>query len=133
MAVLLFLVSGVPVIAQKKDSVHYAISDRRSDAFSSNTRNPFSIRDTSLIKQTIEYDPKTQQYVIVEKVAGKIYRTPTTLSFDEFYRNLSPVFMRSLLENTNHPDNAALILKSIKESLRIALEEELYQLEDSKF
>jgi cell surface protein SprA len=86
MAVLLFLVSGVPVIAQKKDSVHYAITDRRSDAFSSNTRNPFSIRDTSLIKQTIEYDPKTQQYVIVEKVAGKIYRTPTTLSFDEFWR-----------------------------------------------
>ncbi|MEI7628445.1 MAG: cell surface protein SprA [Bacteroidota bacterium] len=86
MAVLLFLVSGVPVIAQKKDSVHYAITDRRSDAFSSNTRNPFSIRDTSLIKQTIEYDPKTQQYVIVEKVAGKIYRTPTTLSFDEFWK-----------------------------------------------
>jgi hypothetical protein len=55
------------------------------------------------------------------------------LSFDEFYRNLSPVFMRSILENTNHPDNAVLILKSIKESLRIALEEELYQLEDSKF
>lgn len=55
------------------------------------------------------------------------------LSFDEFYKNLSPVFMRSLLENANHPDNAALILKSIKESLRIALEEELYQLEDSKF
>lgn len=55
------------------------------------------------------------------------------LNFDEFYRNLSPVFMRSILENTNHPDNAVLILKSIKESLRIALEEELYQLEDSKF
>ena len=86
MAVLLFLVSGVPVMAQKKDSVHYAITDRRSDAFSSNTKNPFSIRDTSLIKQTIEYDPKTQQYVIVEKIAGKIYRTPTTLSFDEFWK-----------------------------------------------
>lgn len=55
------------------------------------------------------------------------------LSFDEFYKNLSPVFMRSLLENANHPDNAEMILKSIKESLRIALEEELYQLEDSKF
>jgi cell surface protein SprA len=86
MAFLIFLVSGLPVMAQKKDSVHYAITDRRSDAFSSNTRNPFSIRDTSLIKQTIEYDPKTQQYVIVEKVAGKIYRTPTTLSFDEFWK-----------------------------------------------
>lgn len=55
------------------------------------------------------------------------------LNFDEFYKNLSPVLMRSILENSNRPDNAAFILKSIKESLRIAIEEELYQLEDSKF
>lgn len=52
-------------------------------------------------------------------------------NFDEFYKNLSPVFMRSLLENAQNPENAPLILKSIKESLRIALEEELYQLEDN--
>lgn len=55
------------------------------------------------------------------------------LNFDEFYKNLSPVLMRSLLENSNRPDNAFQILKSIKESLRIAIEEELYQIEDSKF
>ncbi len=52
------------------------------------------------------------------------------VNFDEFYKNLSPVLMRSLLENANHPDNANMILKSIKEALRIALEEELIQLED---
>jgi len=86
MAFLFFLVLGVQVIAQTKDSVHYAITDRRSDAFTSGIRNPFSIRDTSLIKQTIEYDAKTQQYVIVEKIGGKIYRTPTNLSFDEFWK-----------------------------------------------
>lgn len=51
-------------------------------------------------------------------------------NFDEFYKNLSPVLMRSLLENAQFPENASLILKSIKESLRIALEEELYQLDD---
>lgn len=51
-------------------------------------------------------------------------------NFDEFYKNLSPVLMRSLLENAESSNNAALILKSIKESLRIALEEELYQLKD---
>lgn len=54
----------------------------------------------------------------------------TLVNFDEFYKNLSPVLMRSLLENANQPDNAAMILKSIKEALRIALEEELVQLED---
>ena len=52
------------------------------------------------------------------------------LNFDEFYKNLSPVLMRALLENAGTPDNAAVILKSIKEALRIALEEELVQLED---
>ena len=52
------------------------------------------------------------------------------VNFDEFYKNLSPVLMRSLLENAKQPDNAVMILKSIKEALRIALEEELIQLED---
>jgi hypothetical protein len=52
------------------------------------------------------------------------------LNFDEFYKNLSPVLMRAMLENASTPDNAAVILKSIKEALRIALEEELVQLED---
>lgn len=54
----------------------------------------------------------------------------TLVNFDEFYKNLSPVLMRALLENASQPDNAVLILKSIKEALRIALEEELVQLED---
>ncbi len=54
----------------------------------------------------------------------------TQVNFDEFYKNLSPVLMRALLENASQPDSAALILKSIKEALRIALEEELVQLED---
>jgi hypothetical protein len=51
-------------------------------------------------------------------------------NFDDFYKNLSPVLMRSILENSQAPESAPLILKSIKESLRIALEEELYQIED---
>jgi hypothetical protein len=55
------------------------------------------------------------------------------INFDEFYKNLSPVLMRALLENSNNPSDAELLIKSIKESLRIALEEELYQLEDLKF
>lgn len=52
------------------------------------------------------------------------------VNFDEFYKNLSPVLMRALLENASSPDNAKMILKSIKEALRIALEEELVQLEE---
>jgi hypothetical protein len=54
----------------------------------------------------------------------------TIVNFDEFYKNLSPVLMRALLENASEQEDAQVILKSIRESLRIALEEELYQLED---
>lgn len=52
------------------------------------------------------------------------------VNFDEFYKNLSPVLMRALLENAHQPDSADMILHSIREALRIALEEELVQLED---
>ena len=41
--------------------------------------------------------------------------------------------MRAILENSKSPDNAKLILNSIKESLRISIEEELYQLEEDQF
>ncbi len=72
--------------AQGNDSLHYPIKDRRGDRYSWQNNNPFDIRDTSLIKQDIEYDPKTKQYVIVETIGGKTYRRPTFLTFEEFQR-----------------------------------------------
>ena len=62
--------------------------------------------------------------------ADRLEFDASLVNFDEFYKNLSPVLMRGLLENINEREDAAAILKSIKESLRIALEEELYKLED---
>ena len=73
-------------VAQKTDSLRYPIKDRWGDKYTWQNKNPFSIRDTSLIKQEIEYDPKTKQYYIVETINGKLYRKPTYLTFDEFQR-----------------------------------------------
>lgn len=42
---------AVPVWAQKKDTTRFPIADRRGDAFSIPSRNPFDIRDTLLIKK----------------------------------------------------------------------------------
>ena len=72
------------------------------------------------------FDLETDLSHAVERIDTEI----SLVNFDEFYKNLSPVFMRALLENAAAPDNAGAILKSIKEALRIALEEELVQLED---
>lgn len=52
------------------------------------------------------------------------------INFDEFYKNLSPVILRGLLENVSTSESAPGVLNSIKEALRIALEEELLKIED---
>ncbi|HRH61442.1 MAG TPA: hypothetical protein PL045_12770, partial [Chitinophagaceae bacterium] len=78
--------------AQKKDTLRgkdllrYPIKDRRGDRYSWNYNNPFDLNDSNLIKQNIQYDPKTNQYYIEEKVGDLYYRKPTYLSFDEFWK-----------------------------------------------
>jgi cell surface protein SprA len=82
------LFTSVHSFAQpKKDStLRFPIKDRRGDPFTYRSNNPFDIRDTSVVKRSIEYDPTTKQYVIIEKIGGKIYRTPTTMNYDDFWK-----------------------------------------------
>lgn len=68
-----------------KDSLRFPIYDRRGDRFSWKNNNPFDLKDSSIAKQRIEYDPKTNQYYIIETVGKQIYRKPTSLTFEEFY------------------------------------------------
>ncbi len=72
--------------ARRNDTTRFSIKDRRGDPFTYNNRNPFDISDTSFIKRDIEYDAKTKQYYITEKIGNKYYRTPTYLTFDEMMR-----------------------------------------------
>jgi cell surface protein SprA len=67
-----------------KDTTKYPITDRRGDPYTSPNRNPFSLSDTAFVKRNVEYDPKTNQYYVVEKVGDKYYRTPATFSMKEF-------------------------------------------------
>lgn len=67
------------------DSLKYPLQDRYGDRFTYKNRNSFNIGDTSILKQTIEYDAKTKQYYIIEKIGSTIYRKPTYLTFSEFY------------------------------------------------
>ncbi len=68
-----------------KDTTRYPLYDRRGDPYSY-PGNGFDLRDTSFIKRTIEYDPKTKQYYIVEKIGDHYYRTPTSFTMEEFLR-----------------------------------------------
>lgn len=85
--IILLATACSPLFAQKGgDSLRYPISDRRGDKFSNNTNNSFDLKDTSFLRQTIEYDPKTKQYYLVEKIGNTYYRKPTSLTFEEFWR-----------------------------------------------
>ena len=68
------------------DSLRFPLRDRKGDRLSWPNRNPFDLSDTSFIKQDIEYDPKTNQYYIIEKIGNTLYRKPTYLTFDEFWQ-----------------------------------------------
>ena len=68
------------------DTTRYPLQDRYGDPYSNPNRNSFDFRDTGFIKRTIEYDPKTKQYYIVEKIGNRYYRTPTSFSMEEFVR-----------------------------------------------
>jgi cell surface protein SprA len=69
---------------QPADSLKYPLQDRRADKFTTPGRNPLDLKDPANIHQTIEYDPATKQYFIVEKIGNNYYRKPTYLTFDEF-------------------------------------------------
>ncbi|MGN6166342.1 MAG: cell surface protein SprA, partial [Flavisolibacter sp.] len=72
--------------ASASDTTHYPIKDRRGDPYNYPSRNPFNLKDTGFVKRTIEYDPKTKQYYIIEKIGSQYYRSPATFSMDEFLR-----------------------------------------------
>ena len=68
------------------DTLRFPLRDRRGDDLSQPNRNPFDLKDPSNINRTIEYDPVTRQYFIVEKIGNRYYRTPTYMSFEEYLR-----------------------------------------------
>lgn len=74
---------GDTAIHPATDSLHYPLHDRRGDPFSNRSRNPFDLKDPANIRDSIEYDPVTKHYYIVEKVGNQYYRKPTYLTFDE--------------------------------------------------
>ena len=72
--------------ASPTDTTRYPLTDRRGDPYTYPNRNPFDLKDTGFVKRHIEYDPKTKQYYIVEKIGSQYYRSPATFSMDEFLK-----------------------------------------------
>jgi cell surface protein SprA len=69
-----------------RDSVHYAIKDTRADFLLQPSRNPFDLRDTSLLKRNVQYDPATKQYFVREYINGREVKVPAYYNFDDFWK-----------------------------------------------
>ena len=69
-----------------RNDLRFPINDRRSDFLSQPSKNPFDLRDTSIIKRRVNYDPTSRSYQITEQVGSNYEKIPSTLSFDEFWK-----------------------------------------------
>lgn len=69
--------------SSKADTSH-PLHDRYGDPYTYPNRNPFDLKDTAFIKRSIEYDPATKQYYIIEKIGNQYYRTPASFSMQQF-------------------------------------------------
>ncbi len=47
-------------------------------------KNPFELNDTAFVKRSVEYDPVTKQYMVIEKIGNQYYRSPMSFSMKEF-------------------------------------------------
>ena len=68
------------------DSLHFPLHDRRGDPLSSSDPNSFNLKNPSNLRDSIEYDPKTNLYFVVEKIGNKYYRTPTAYTYEEYMK-----------------------------------------------
>jgi cell surface protein SprA len=69
---------------QKADTLKFPIQDRRGDRFTYPNNNPLDLKNPSNIGDSVEYDPKTRRYYILEKIGNHYYRTPSYLTYEEF-------------------------------------------------
>jgi len=67
------------------DSLPFPFHDRPGDPLGNPQRSSFNFKPSNL-RDSIEYDPKTNLYYVVEKIGNKYYRTPTAYTYEEYLR-----------------------------------------------
>ena len=59
----------------------------RYDSFINDTiKNPFDLKDPSIIEKKVEYDPETGLYIITEKIGNDYFTAPTYMTFEEYLK-----------------------------------------------
>lgn len=72
--------------SSKSQKNRYPMKDRTGDFVSDKSKDPFYLEDPKNVTQTVEYDPKSGQYILREKIGDQDYRPPTYLTYDEYLK-----------------------------------------------
>jgi cell surface protein SprA len=78
----------LPLLVSVTDTVpetrlRFPLEDRRGDSRAYPQRNTFDLKDPSIFKDSIAYDPSTKMYFLYEKVGRTWYRKPGAMTFEE--------------------------------------------------
>ncbi len=72
-------------IAQTDTSrLKYPIQDRNTDFLITQPSTNVDLKDPKIVDKKVEYDPKTNKFVVYEKIGNNYYKTPTYMTYDEF-------------------------------------------------
>ncbi len=79
------LIAAEPAADSTKKN-RYPVKERTGDFVTGQPKDPFYLKDPANVKQTIEYDPASGQYILSEKIGDQNYRPPTYLTYDEYLK-----------------------------------------------
>jgi len=66
---------------------------------------------------------------LIHQACQKFQFSEDEFMYDEFYKNLSPILLRSLIDQTTNLDDVDSVINILKESIRIAIEDIIYKTE----
>ena len=116
---LLFKGDGESLFALKPEQLHRVNSNKVIQMFCHELKDLLAIEDSlELFKrvESLEYHLETLREEDPEKVP----------SLDDFFRLLSPVLMRAVVENMETNEGREALHQGFQEALRIAIEEEIH-------
>jgi cell surface protein SprA len=65
-------------------TLRYPIEDRNTDFLLTKPTTTIDLKDPKIVDKQVEYDPKTNKYVVYEKIGDTYYKTPTYMTYDEY-------------------------------------------------
>jgi len=82
-----FLLAPPPDSTETGDTINLIYPfQENSNVLDPNAQSPMFLKPPSNVQQSVEYDQETGEYIIQEKLGDMDYRTPYTMSLDEYLK-----------------------------------------------